>query len=114
MNFISIINKLNQASSIVRHIRKTNIIIDAAANKLLKLAINIQESSGSQPELPQQLLIINKIQSRILKLKTSDNNTHTIICLTKNKSTDVYEYQDFITNYHSKIQTLIQESSIND
>lgn len=111
MNFISVFHKLHNVSTLFRHIHKTNIIIDSAANKLLKLAINIQESSGSQPELVKHLLIINKIQSRILQLKTSDNNTHTIICLTKNKSTDVYEYHDFIENYHAKIQELNQESA---
>ena len=111
MNFISIINKLSNASSILRHIHKTNIIIDSAANKLLKLAINIQQSSGSQPELVKHLLIINKIKTQLLQIQTNDKNTHTIICLTKNKSTDVYEYHDFMANYHAKIQELNQESA---
>lgn len=110
MNFISTLNKLTNASSIIRHIHKTNIIVDAAVNKLLKHATNIQESSGSKSELFYQLLINNKIQAKICKLQTNDNNTHTIILLTKDKSTDVYEYQDFIKNYNTKIQSLIQES----
>jgi hypothetical protein len=109
MNFISTLNKLSNASTIIHHIRKTNIIVDSAVNKLLKLAINIQESSRSQSELCHQLLIINKIQSKVCEVQTNDNKSHTIILLTKDKSTDVYEYQDFIKNYNTKIHSLIQE-----